>query len=173
MSEVISKQEIVNENAQEIKLDGSNTVEFPGFPYKFTALGEKILVSLDQYRSGYECVRCKGKGKILDLQPDGSGLLIECPECQGKSVREGGLIIPDTSKVIASSGIVISMGLEAQKKCTEYKIGDRILFSVHAGSLIPTRTGLGLKQMDWYQAWVKVDGADDLSAFDFVITPEE
>lgn len=164
---------LVSENAQEIKLDGSNTVTFPGYPYQFTALGEKILVSLDQYRSGYECPTCKGSSKVKIQDASGLTLSTACPDCKGKGVREGGLVIPDTSKVIASSGVVISMGAVARERCTEFAVGDRILFSVHAGSLIPTKAGLMFKQMDWYQAWVKVDGADELSAFDFVIAPEE
>lgn len=167
--EQVIERELVSENAQEVKLDGSNTVSFPGFPYKFTAIGEQILVALDQYKSGYECARCKGKGKILNLHKDGSGLMETCPVCQGKSVREGGLIIPDTAKVVASSGVVVSMGVLAQERAKEYKLGDRILFSYHAGSLIPNRAGIVLKRMDWYAAWIRVDGADELSAFDFTV----
>ena len=57
--------EIVSEDAQEIVLDESNEVSFPGYPYTFEALNEKVLVALDQYKSGYECKTCKGKGKVF------------------------------------------------------------------------------------------------------------
>lgn len=204
--------ELVQENTQEIVLDGSNKVSFPGFPYFFTALNEKVLVSLDQFKSGYECRKCKGEGKIVkscdctltdrpgkqytttqlaDIRealgqaieevrkdkncptcggdPKSVAEVITCPECNGKSAL---LIIPDTAKLIASSGVVVSMGNVAREKA-DYKIGDRILFSQHAGSLIPTKSGICFKQMDWYQAWVKVDGADELSAFDFIVGVED
>ena len=59
-------RELANENAQEIVLDGSNKVSFPNFPYLFEALNEKVLVSLDQYKSGYECKTCKGKGTVIN-----------------------------------------------------------------------------------------------------------
>lgn len=204
--------EIVSEDAQEIVLDGSNKVSFPGFPYFFEALNEKVLVSLDQYKSGYECKTCKGKGTVVkkcectktdrpgfryskqqidDIaasintdvattrmellcdyckgKPDEVEEVITCPTCEGKT---GLLVIPDTAKVIASSGVVVSMGRVAREKA-DYKIGDRILFSVHAGSMIPTKSGLMFKQLDWYQAWIRVEGAEELGAFDFIVAPEE
>ncbi len=204
--------EIVNEDAQEIVLDGSNKVSFPDYPYFFEALNEKILVSLDQYKSGYECRTCKGKGTVIkkcectkhdspgykystkqieDIgialgttvanershlvcpecvgEPSSVETVITCPDCNGKT---GLLVIPDTAKVIASSGVVVSMGRIAREKA-DYKIGDRILFSVHAGSMIPTKSGLMFKQLDWYQAWIRVEGAEELGAFDFIVAPEE
>lgn len=204
--------EVVNENAQEIVLDGSNKVNFPGFPYLFEALNERILVSLDQFKSGYECKTCKGKGEVIkncectltdrpgfqyskaqleDIKSAFNEVILQartimpcpvcrgdvysvhtkvtCPECNGKTAT---IIIPDTAKIIASSGVVVSMGRVAREKA-DFKIGDRILFSQHAGSLIPTRSGVAFKQMDWYQAWVRVEGADELGAFDFVVGVEE
>jgi len=163
------EKELVTENAQEIVLDGSNSVSFPGYPFLFTAIGEKILVSLDQFKSGYECTACKGTGKITSRL---TGNLVICGACKGKSVKEGGLIIPDGAKMLANSGVVVSMGKKAQELCTEYKLGDRVLFSAHAGNFIPTRAGVAFKYMDWYQPIAKVDGAEDLAAFDFII-PEE
>ncbi len=160
------EKELVAENTQEIVLDGSNTVSFPGFPYLFTAIGEKILVSLDQFKSGYECAECKGEGKINSRV---TGNVIICPSCEGKTVAKGGIIIPDNAKLLANSGVVVSMGKIAQEKCTEYKLGDRILFSSHAGSFIPTRAGIAFKYMDWFQPIAKVDGAEDLAAFDFIV----
>lgn len=204
--------EIVNKDAQEIILDGSNKVSFPDYPYLFEALNEKILVSLDQYKSGYECKTCKGKGTVLkkcdctstdrpgfkyskvqladiteSLGPDISlaRTSLPCPDCKGdpESVQQvitcptcdgktGLLIIPDTAKMIASSGVVVSMGKVAREKA-DFKIGDRILFSVHSGSMIPTKSGVHFKQLDWYQAWIRVEGAEELGAFDFIINPEE
>src|SRR4249920_266752 len=121
------EKDIVSENSQEIVLDGSNTVSFPGFPYKFTALGEKVLISLDQFKSGYECKTCKGVGYIAE-KIGRYDKRATCPDCEGKSVREGGIIIPDTAKMLANSGVVVSMGVIARAKCYEYKLGDRVLF---------------------------------------------
>lgn len=159
-------KELVTEDAQEIVLDGSNVVTFPGFPYQFTALGEKVLISLDQFKSGYECTECKGAGKV---KSGFTGNMVICPTCGGKSVKEGGIIIPETAKMLANSGVVVSMGMLAQERCTEYKLGDRVLFSAHAGNFIPTRAGIAFKYMDWFQPIAKVDGADDLAAFDFIV----
>lgn len=165
-------KEIVHENAQEIVLDGSNSVSFPGFPYQFTAIGDNIIVSLDQFKSGYECKTCKGKGKVI--RKEGREDMIEtCPTCEGKTVGKGGIIIPDTAKVLASSGVVVSMGAKAQKECTEYKVGDRVLFGFHSGSMIPTKAGIMFKRMEYYQAWIRVDGAEDLGAFDFILLENE
>jgi co-chaperonin GroES (HSP10) len=163
------EKEFVSENAQEITLDGSNKVSFPDFPYTFTALGDKVLITLDQFKSGYECATCKGKGKVVSKLTEN---LVLCPSCEGKSVKEGGIIIPDTAKMLANSGVVVSMGAKARKECTEYKLGDRVLFSAHAGSLIPTRAGIAFKYMDWWQPIALVDGAEDLSSFDFIV-PED
>ena len=160
------KKELVIENTQEIVLDGSNKVTFPGFPYEFTAIGEKVLISLDQFKSGYECATCKGTGKVKSKI---TGNPVICPACEGKQVKEGGIIIPDTAKILANSGVVVSMGKLARERCTEYTLGDRVIFSAHAGNMIPTRAGVAFKYMDWFQPIAKVDGADDLSAFDFIV----
>jgi len=160
------EKELVTEDAQEIILDGSNTVTFPGYKYAFTAIGEKILISLDQFKSGYECKSCKGTGRISSQFTSNP---VVCPTCEGKSVKEGGIIIPDTAKMLANSGVVVSMGVLARERCSEYKLGDRVLFSTHAGNFIPTRAGVAFKYMDWFQPIAKVDGAEDLAAFDFII----
>ncbi len=157
--------ELTTENAQEIVLDGSNQVSFPGFPYLFTAIGEKVLISLDQFKSGYECKTCKGVGYLVQ-KIGREDIQTTCPDCGGKQAT---IIIPDTAKMLANSGVVVSMGKIAQEKCTEYKLGDRVLFSAHAGNMIPTRAGIAFKYMDWYQPIAKVDGAEDLSAFDFIV----
>lgn len=196
------------ENVQELKLDGSNKVSFPGFPYKFEALNEKILVSIDIFKSGYECKTCKGKRSIVtecscvkkgrpgyrysenelneiklalgnDIAMARHGLL--CDECEGDPEKQsntetcpackglgGLLVLPDTAKNLPSSGVVVSMGTVAKQRA-DYKIGDRVLFSPHAGTMIPTKAGLMFKYMDWYQIALRVEGADELGAFDFMI----
>ena len=163
-----TQSENAAKSAQEIVLDNSNTVRFPGFPYTFEALNEKILVSIDIFKSGYECKDCKGSGKIetkigREMQVD------TCTSCNG---RGGLLVLPEGSKNLPTTGVVVSMGPVARKNAT-FKIGDRILFGAYAGTMIPTKAGLMFKYMDWYLAVVKIDGADEMSAFDFVLNEEE
>lgn len=196
------------ENTQELQLDGSNKVSFPGFPYKFEALNEKILVSIDIFKSGYECKTCKGKRFVVtecscvkkerpgfryslaDLEEIKTAIGekiaqvrydLPCMECEGDREKQskketcpsckglgGLLVLPDTAKNLPSSGVVVSMGAVARARA-DYKIGDRVLFSPHAGTMIPTKAGLMFKYMDWYQIALRVEGADELGAFDFMI----
>lgn len=197
-----------NEVPQQIKLDRTNKVSFPGFPYKFEALHEKILVSIDIFKSGYECKVCKGKKKVLyecscvtkgrpgfrysegeiaELRASFTAEVAEarrgmiCPECKNnpegqrreetcEACRGLGalLVLPQTSQNLPTTGVVVSMGREAIQKAS-YTIGDRVLFSPHSGTMIPTKAGLMFKYMDWCQVGIKVEGADDLGAFDFII----
>jgi hypothetical protein len=195
-------------SAQQIVLDDSNKVSFPDFPYTFEALNEKILVSIDVFKSGYECKTCHGKKKIehlcicvhtdrvgfrydtLELEeiekslgtsvcetrsmmlctecggfPESVHTNIKCPDCKGVGAT---LILPDASKNLPSTGVIVSMGRVAKEK-SDLKIGDRILFSPHAGQMIPTKAGLMFKYMDWYNGALKIEGASEMSAFDFII----
>lgn len=197
-------------SAQELKLDGSNKVSFPGYPYLFEALNEKILVSIDIFKSGYECKACMGKKRIkyecsCTKGPDprvgfrfnvdqlnaiqeslGEGVADArkeqpCPECGGDpaSVRRDEpcdvckgrgalLVLPDSSKNLPTTGVVVSMGKKAQSEA-DFKIGDRVLFGPYSGSMIPTKAGLMFKQLDWNNVWCKIEGADEMASFDFII----
>lgn len=206
--------ELIEESSQKdapqtIKLDKTNKVSFPGFPYKFEALHEKILVSIDIFKSGYECKVCHGKKTLMyecscvrkgrpgfrysedELQEIAKSSLgyevsearrsMVCPECKNDPASQEReekceackglgalLVLPQTSQNLPTTGVVVSMGREAIQKAS-YTIGDRVLFSPHAGTMIPTKAGLMFKYMDWYQVGLKVEGADDLGAFDFIM----
>ena len=193
---------------QKIKLDKTNKVSFPGFPYKFEAMHEKILVSIDIFKSGYECKVCHGKKTVLyecscvrkgrpgyrysaeeiaehrttlgnEVATAREGMM--CPECKNDPASQKReekceackglgalLVLPQTSQNLPTTGVVVSMGREAIQKAS-FTIGDRVLFSPHAGTMIPTKAGLMFKYMDWYQVGIKVEGADELGAFDFII----
>jgi len=201
------EKENERKSTTEIVLDSSNKVQFPGFPYSFEALGEKILVSIDIFKSGYECKECKGKRTIKYLCPceanDHAGLKyseedlktitatigedvalarqnLVCPECNGNYAEKRSevmcpeckgmgalLVIPDISKNLPTTGIVVSIGKDC--KNLDYKIGDRILFGPYAGSMIPTKAGLMFKILDASQAWAKIEGGEELSAFEFIL----
>jgi co-chaperonin GroES (HSP10) len=200
-------------STQEIKLDDSNIVQFPGFPYTFESLGEKVLVSIDVFKSGYECKKCLGKKKVESkcecetgghpgikygdgdvrfLRESMGDTIAEarrnmvcplcngdyvsmrsttvCPECKGLGAL---LHIPDSSKNLPTTGVVVSMGKKCDPTDLGYKVGDRILFGPYAGSMIPTKAGLMFKIIDSTQAWCRIGGADLLSAFDFIIQDKE
>jgi co-chaperonin GroES (HSP10) len=199
-------------SVKDLVLDGSNKVSFPGFPYTFEGLGERIIVSIDLAVTGYECKTCKGRKRIkhqcecvtcgrsgrkysLEEIAQISNTLgsaasearkdIPCSECGGdyKSVEKDELcpdckgvgatiIIPKTSKNLPQTGVVVSMGAEAKAKAA-FKVGDRILFGQYAGGMIPTKAGLMFKYMDWQNALVKIEGAEELAAFDFILNATE
>ena len=202
--------ERVSRNPQQITLDDSNVIEFPGFPYTFEALHERILVALDIFKSGYECKDCV-MGKIVyqcscvrEAHP-GKKFSIEqleaiaealsqniaderasmpCPECGGdpKSVERdetcdkckgSGVLLelPDDTKNLPTTGVVVSMGPKAEQEAG-FKVGDRILFTPHSGGGIPTKSGILLKYMDWRAGICKIGGASDLNAFDFILTQD-
>jgi len=144
-----------------ITLDKSNKVSFPGFKYLFEALGEKVLVSIDVYKSGYECQKCKGKKTVVV-----NGLILNCDACDGKGAI---LHLPDDSKKLPTTGVVVSMGRDCNQEKLGYKVGDRIIFGPYAGSMIPTKAGLMFKIIDASQAWCTIEGGEDLAAFDFIL----
>lgn len=189
--EVMKRVEAENalKSAQEIVLDDSNQVSFPGYPYKFEAQYEKILVSVDIFKTGYECKGCEGK-KHIEVKQGRESTFVECPICNGMGAT---LILPETSKNLPTTGVIVSMGWEAKEKLKyrvyprwwyyllpfmkryayHLNIGDRVLFGPYAGTMIPTKIGLMFKYMDWYLGVVKIEGADDMSAFDFILQVEQ
>ena len=203
---MLERQDIertANQSTVEIKLDDTNKVRFPGYPYSFRALNKKIIVSIDVWKSGYDCKICKGVGKIhiicdceqnahpgtkyaLD-EPEPAKKLMKCPSCNGdyEAARKnidcvacngkGALLkIPETSQKIPTTGVVVSIGSRIKLDKLGFKLGDRIAFGPYAGTLVPVKSGLMFKVLDWNQAWFVVEGADELAAFDFITigTPE-
>lgn len=79
-SQLDNATELVNRNVRATQTknitvvdNGSNEVSIPGFPYSFRAQGDKILVAVDVFKSGYECRSCKGSGTIkISCSCDGS-----------------------------------------------------------------------------------------------------
>jgi len=217
-----TEQEKEDLSAQQLKLDGSNKVSFPGFPYKFEAMGEKVIVSIDIFKSGYECKICKGlkrveahckcedtdrpgyrysQGELDTLQESGlsEGVVeartaMPCVDCKGDypaarrnelcsacKGRGAVLILPETSKNLPTTGVVVSMGRGCEPNYREHQgkpplgfgIGDRILFGPYAGNMIPTKAGILFKIMDADHAWCRVEGANDMGQFDFVLQDEQ
>lgn len=115
------------------------SIKFELGALKFWALGDRVLVEEDEFKSGYECTLCNGAGKIACDNCKGEGSLgikkcgfcegsgkIVCPSCSGK----GGLIItPDVSQRRPATGRVVSAG----HQCKMVKVGDAVLYSNFAG----------------------------------------
>ncbi|HET7641139.1 MAG TPA: hypothetical protein VFK47_20690 [Ktedonobacteraceae bacterium] len=112
---------------------------------KFWALGDRILIQEDEFKSGYECNFCSGTGRTPCHACGGSGTSMvvsgarcsfcsgqgteTCPECNGK----GGLIItPDIAQRRPTTGKIVSKG----DKVETLKPGDSVLYSNFAGYVI-------------------------------------
>ena len=112
---------------------------------KFWALGDRVLIIEDEFKSGYECSICNGSGKAPCGDCGGLGSTnragvdrkcphctngrVTCPECDGK----GGLLVaPETSQRRPTTGRVVSVG----PKCEVLKPGNSVLYSNFAGYVV-------------------------------------
>jgi co-chaperonin GroES (HSP10) len=209
--ELVERQLYATQTANTVVVqDGSNKVSIPGFPYIFSAKWDNILVSVDIYKSGYECKECKGSGSIKqhcscenhdrpgykysnqvldDLGFSDSNLAlarkeIKCPECNGNYIShrvdapcaacggKGALIyIPDQSKVLPTTGVIVSVGSSANP---EFKCGMRVLFGAYTGVMVPTKApGIAFKVIRDIQILCEIEGGEDMAAFDFVVPDKE
>ena len=132
------------EQPQEIDLRGTSNVLKMG-SLEIEAHADRLIVVRDEFRSGYECATCVGKGRVTCNNCNGTGMsvvaanarcsrckgerFILCPECEGKQVMEGGIVVPDTSKREVTTGTIVSIGPEV----TKFKRGDSILFTSFTG----------------------------------------
>jgi co-chaperonin GroES (HSP10) len=112
---------------------------------KFWALGDRVLIQEDEFKTGYECMQCGGSGKAPcgDCEGRGEHLragvarkcshcengAVTCPECNGK----GGLIVaPEIAERRPTTGKVVSVG----DKCHTLKVGDSVMYSNFAGYVV-------------------------------------
>jgi co-chaperonin GroES (HSP10) len=123
-------------------LSSKRSAQFAVGPLKFWALGDRLLIEEDQFRSGYECSECGGSGRLPCDNCNGTQTTTTgkkcshcsdgsrtCPGCQGK----GGLIVtPEISQRRPTSGTVVSAGSE----CKSLKVGDSVLYSNFAGYVV-------------------------------------
>ena len=147
----------------------SNKVQVPGHPYIMEATGDKILIAVDKYLSGYECKTCRGRTVLVEkvgFEP-GVGQItkeVQCPDCKGKGHT---LFIPETAKTLPTTGVVVSVGSEVKQK--NIKPGVRILAGPYVGTMIPIKGGaLNFKCMREHEVQLTIEGGDDLDAFDFI-----
>jgi co-chaperonin GroES (HSP10) len=111
----------------------------------FEALGDRLLILEDPFKSGYECTTCEGKGTLTCVVCAGSGAsplnaAVMCKECGGSGKMhclecsgKGALIVtPDVAQRRPTTGKVVSLG----DKCTTLRLNDSVMFSNFAGYVV-------------------------------------
>jgi len=87
------------------------------------------------------------------------------------------LILPKNTEKLPQHGTVVSIGEIAKQKIKEekwsYKIGDRVLWSEYSGNFLPLKAGVLIKFLDYDQVISRIDGAESLDAFDFIMTDKD
>jgi|SRR5580765_234803 len=133
----------------------------------FRAIGHRIMVLEDEFRSGYECKACDGSGhtNIKCKHCKGTGLHKgkeengSCPDCEvgtsdgRKSLgyelcsvcngRSGLIVVPDSSKRRPLTGRIVSAGRDV----TEFKVGDRVMYTNFTGTDFDLKGGVRIRVM--------------------------
>lgn len=109
------------------------------------ASGDRIIVVEDEFKSGYECGMCGGDGELVCENCNGSGKSsiskdarcsqcqgrkkIVCPECKGKTVVEGGLVVPEASVRRPTTGTIVSIGHDV----TRFERAQSVIYTSFCG----------------------------------------
>jgi co-chaperonin GroES (HSP10) len=131
------------------------------------AIGHRILVLEDEFKSGYECKDCDGTGHtdVICVHCKGTGLWKgkhdngPCPDCEvgtagtRKSLgfelcptckgRSGMIIVPDDAKRRPCTGVILSKGSDV----TEFTVGTRVLYTNYTGTDFEIAGGIKLRIM--------------------------
>jgi len=128
------------------------------------AIENKILILIDKFKSGYECKDCEETGIFKSCECERRGtpgrytvgnIDRECRICDGKYEEMRGktclpckgtgttLIIPENSKAIPTSGVIVSTG----PLCKTRKISERVLFGAHTGYFLPFKGNAKIRCM--------------------------
>jgi len=161
----------------ELKQDSLNVIDLTEVGVSMQGISDKIIILVDEYKSGYECKTCGGTGQVASvINPD---IKRTCDNCKGKGLT---LVIPDTAKSMPSTGVIVSMGPEtefmrAQRTWKFYilqffnvhkkflnsipvQIGTRVVFGVHVGTKIPIKGNIKLTIMREKEPLCIVFGSD-------------
>jgi len=124
----------------EIKIDPqSNVVQLGAMTLE--AHADRLIILQDDFRSGYECARCKTTGEIPCENCGGSGRSVVmkngrcsrcegnakqlCPDCNGKGAT---IIVPENAERRPTTGTIVSVGERAK-----FQRGDSVIYPSFAG----------------------------------------
>lgn len=119
-----------------VDLGHENYLELPDLKLAIEGLGDKVVVLMDSFKSGYECPQCRGTGKIRSTVVDGA--IRPCDKCNGKGHT---LFIPDTAKSLATTGVVVSIGPDVHK----ILLHRRVICSPYSGVFLPMKGNVQIK----------------------------
>lgn len=200
--EKLEERKAIEEEPRAIVFDGGNAVELTAIGIVLEAVEDKLIVKIDDYKTGYECLICNETGWVPSPrknEPD-----IQCANCHGRGVT---IVIPEIAKHLPTSGVILSVGPMTKNKIREreiakakikdrrlalmhlpigvwpeeiqikegtesqdlaaleypenkMKVGQRIIFTAHVGSLIPFKGNTQLKIMREHEPLCIMFGAD-------------
>lgn len=87
--------------------DQLNVIELTDLGVSMDAIGDKIMILVDEYKTGYECKNCGGSGRVKSVVV--ADATAQCPDCNGKGSL---LVVPETARSMPSTGVIVSMGPE-------------------------------------------------------------
>src|SRR3990172_5592755 len=142
------------------------------------ALGKRVIIVEDRFRTGYECSTCDGVGFFNEECPHCNGKTIltgiesfsTCPSCriEGRSTgkklcptckgRGGLLIAPQEAEGRPSSGKIMSIGPEVKI----LKVGDRVIYSNYAGTAINFKQKAVVRILQEEEIFGRLYGTGDL-----------
>jgi len=152
------------------------------------AAENQLIVLLDPYRSGFECVRCGDREhRIKKGGEDGqTESVIDCENCAGTGFYQKGenqigcgicgrtgkipcpscqgkgsqtIVIPDSQKGRPTSGVIVSCGENVRR----YKLAERVLCPAYAGHGL-TLTGYDLATDKTVEASIQILLENDILA---------
>jgi co-chaperonin GroES (HSP10) len=131
---------------QEIDLKSAvktNVLNLGGMTLEASA--DRIIVVEDEFKSGYECLTCEGVGSLVCENCNGTGKSsiskdarcsqcqgrksVVCPECKGKTVVEGGIVVPEASIRRPTTGTVVSTGPDVKR----FERGQSVIYTSFSG----------------------------------------
>jgi hypothetical protein len=149
----------INEITTNTSVD--NVIFIVGGKLGLEAIGDKILILIDKFKSGYECKDCNETGIYIACECARNGSFGTKPNgrtCHFKDACERQVIgetcrtcngtgstlkIPETARAIPTSGVIVSVG----PKVTIRKMGERVLFGAHTGYFLPFKGNAKIRCM--------------------------
>ena len=158
-----AQQELIDRPLNELETNTNveNVIFIVGGKLGLEAIGNKILILIDKFKSGYECKDCnetgiyiacectrrgtfglKESGKVCHYREACARQIVgeTCKTCNGTGST---LKIPETARAIPTSGVIVSVGPETTKR----KIGERVLFGAHTGYFLPFKGNAKIRCM--------------------------